>query len=186
MLWAACCLGFFRFLRIGEITVPQQDAFDPEVHLSFRDVAVDDLTNPSFLRVSIKRSKTDPFRQGVELCIGRTWTDLCPVAAMLGYLDVRGPDADPLFMFAGGTGLTRSRFVANVWDVLKTAGMDEGRYNGHSFRIGAAKTVAAKGIEDSIIKTLGRWESAAYLQYVRIPRRQLTGYSRLLGSPDRE
>ena len=168
------------------MTVPQQEAFDPEVHLSFRDMVVNDLTNPSFLRVSIKRSKTDPFCQRVELFIGPTWTDLYPVAAMLGYLDVRGPDAGPLFIFAGGTGLTTSRFVANIRDALKTAGMDENRYNGHSFRIGAATTAAAKGINDSIIKTLGQWESAAYLQYVRIPHRQLTRYSRLLGSPDRE
>ena len=114
------------------------------------------------------------------------WTDLCPVAAMLGYLDVRGLDAGLLFMFTGGTGLTRSRFMANVQDALKTAGVDESRYNGHSFRIRAATMAAAKGIEDSIIKTLGRWEGTVYLQYVRIPLRQLTGYSRLLGSPDRE
>ena len=42
---------------------------------------------------------------------------------------------------------------------------------------------AAQGIEDSVIKTLGRWESAAYLRYVRIPRAQLTGYSCILSSP---
>ena len=34
-------------------------------------------------------------------------------------------------------------------------------------------TAAAMKVEDSIIKTLGRWESAAYLLYVRIPREEL-------------
>ena len=66
---------------------------------------------------------------------------------------------------------------------LTRAGVDQSKYCGHSFRIGAATTAAARGIEDSIIKTLGRWESVAYLQYVRIPREHLTQYSRVLGSP---
>ena len=42
-------------------------------------------------------------------------------------------------------------------------------YAGHSFRIGAASTAAANGIEVSIIQTLGRWISSAYLDYIRIP-----------------
>ena len=36
------------------------------------------------------------------------------------------------------------------------------------------------GIEDSLIKTLGRWESSAYLLYVRVPRERLAGVARLL------
>ena len=63
---------------------------------------------------------------------------------------------------------------------LQKAGVKDQDYCGHSFRIGAATTAARKGVEDSIIKTLGRWESVAYLQYVRIPREQLAGYAQVL------
>ena len=63
---------------------------------------------------------------------------------------------------------------------LRKAGVGEQDYCGHSFRIRAAITAARKGIEDSIIKTLGRWESVAYLQNVRIPREQLAGYAQVL------
>ena len=65
---------------------------------------------------------------------------------------------------------------------LQSAGIEQQRYSGHSFRIGAATTAASKGLEDCLIKTLGRWESVAYLQYVKIPRQQLAGYSKLLAS----
>ena len=39
-----------------------------------------------------------------------------------------------------------------------------------------------KGMDDSIIKTLGRWESLAYLRYVQVPRSQLAEISGRLAS----
>ena len=182
MIWAACCLCFFGFLRAGEMTVPSDGEFDPSVHLCLSDVALDDNRRPSLLRVTIKQSKTDPFRKGVSIFVGRTGTQLCPVAALLNYLCSRGTASGPLFVFADGRLLTRSRFVEQVRDGLTKAGVDQARYCGHSFRIGAATTAAKKGVEDCIIKILGRWESLAYLQYVRLPREQLGGYSSVLAS----
>ena len=64
-----------------------------------------------------------------------------------------------------------------VRDALRRAGVNAGCYAWHSFRIGAATTAAARGLEDSTIQTLGRWKSLAYLEYIRIPRQQLASYS---------
>ena len=182
MLWAACCLAFFGFLRVGEMTVPGDEAYDPAVHLSRSDIAMDNPAAPSVMRVSIKQSKTDPFRKGVDLFLGKTATELCPVAALLNYLVVRGPEAGPLFRYKDGRCLSRQRFVEAIKAALQQAGVEQVKYNGHSFRIGAATTAAARGIEDSVIKTLGRWRSLAYLCYVQIPRDQLASYSRVLCS----
>ena len=90
MLWAACCLTFFGFLRAGELTVPSDSAFDPSVHLSWGDLAVDNPMNSTVMSVRLKASKTDPFRKGITLYIGRVSSDLCPVSAMLVYLVSRG------------------------------------------------------------------------------------------------
>ena len=87
-----------------------------------------------------------------------------------------------LFTFQDGSYFMRAKFVELVREALQRVGMDQRQYCGHSFRIGAATTAAQKGLEDCIIKTLGRWESVAYLQYVKIPRDQLAGYSKLLAS----
>ena len=55
--------------------------------------------------------------------------------------------------------------------------MNVSKYCIHSFGIGAATTAAVRGIEDSVIKTLGRWKSLVYLKYMRIPRQQLIPHS---------
>jgi hypothetical protein len=180
MLWAAVCLGFFGFLRAGEMTVPSDSAYDPKVHLNFSDIAVDNPEEPTVLKVTLKQSKTDPFRKGINLFLGKTHSDLCPVVALLSYLVVRGTREGPLFRFKDGRFLTRQRLVDHVREVLQSVGMDQSKYCSHSFRIGAATAAAARGMEDSVIKTLGRWRSLAYLEYIRIPRDQLASYSKLL------
>ncbi len=169
MMWAACCVAYYGFLRAGEFTVPSDNGYDPGAHLGKRDVAFNRLKKPSMMRVTIRQSKTDPFRKGIELFIGRTATDLCPVEAMLQYLLVRRVGEGPLFWLADGKPLTRSRFVDRVRGALAEAGLKEAEYGGHSFRIGAATTAAEKGLGDALIKTLGRWRSRQNTQCMLWP-----------------
>ena len=61
MLWAAACMCFFGFLRMGEAVVPSAAAYDPDVHLSKADVKADSRSKPSYIEVRIKASKTDVF-----------------------------------------------------------------------------------------------------------------------------
>ena len=49
------------------------------------------------------------------------------------------------------------------------------KYSGHSFRIGAATTAARRGMEDSVIKTLGRWRSLASIPGVHLHPQGATG-----------
>ena len=177
MMWAAVLLCFFGFLRAGEITVPSDSGYDSGAHLSFADISVDSHTNPQLVKVRIKASKTDPFRLGVDVFLGRTQKVLCPVAAVLSYMKQRGPEAGPLFKFSDGRPLTRARFVAKVREALTQAGINCAPYSGHSFRIGAATTAAKQGVEETTIKMLGRWKSSAYQLYIRTPREQLAAVS---------
>ena len=139
VLWAACCLAFFGFLRCGEFTVPSQTEYDPDTHLSLTDIALDNKLNPSVIQVTIKQSKTDPFRQGIDLYLGKTGIDICPIQAIVPYLVIRGARSGPLFMFMDGSYLTRQRFASLVTATLQRAGIDDKQYNAHSFRIGVCK-----------------------------------------------
>lgn len=132
MLWATCCV-FFGFMRAGEFTSRPGEQPPP---LTVGDIAVDDRENPSMVCIRLKQSKTDPFRHGVDIYLGRTGRDLCPVAALLAFMAVRPAGIGPLFVFENGTPLTRDRLVEAVRRALHQAGVPAAGYSGHSFRIG--------------------------------------------------
>ena len=104
IFWAACCIGFFGFLRAGEFTT--NPPFDPSIHLAVSGVQADALLDPSCFKIHIKCSKTDPFRMGCDIYVGRGNSVICPVVAIGNFLALRGPSPGPLFCYADGRPLT--------------------------------------------------------------------------------
>ena len=78
----------------------------------------------------------------------------------------RGGFPGPLFVWDDGWFLTRDCFVASLRTTLTAVGYNARDYAGHSFRIRAAMTAARQEVQDSLIKTLRHWESAAYTRYI--------------------
>ena len=132
MWWALATTTFFTFCRLGEMVVEREDAYEPNVHLSFR---VDNAKVPSVISLHLRHSKTEPTFKGVKVYIGRTGNDLCPVSALLHYLTARGNHPGPLFVCENGKPLIKSKFVAEVRVALTEANLPTGQYAGHSFRI---------------------------------------------------
>ena len=60
--WAAACVGFFGFMRVGKFTM---DDLSPPPSLCMEDVVVNSRSNPSTIRLHLRRSKTDPTGEGV-------------------------------------------------------------------------------------------------------------------------
>lgn len=180
MLWAACCMAFFGFMRVGEFTIPTKGSYDKTSHLSLSDVSVDRRDNPRLLRVTIKQSKTDPFRRGVNIYLGATNGPICPVRGILPYLAVRGNRQGPLFTTEDGSGLTRQTFATLINPLLSRLNLNTKNYNTHSFRIGAATSAAEAHIPDTYIKMLGRWRSDAYQCYIKTPPHDLAKLSKQL------
>ena len=173
VIWAVCCTAFFVFFRLGELLLTSPSQFNPRLHLSWGDMAIDDPLAPRMLKFHLRQSKTDPVGRGAYVVLGRTGCDLCPVAAVLGYTAARGSQQGPFFLTSAQRPLLKEQFVAEIRKLLVTLGLPDHQYAGHSFRIGAATSAALAGVEDSTIQLLGRWQSSAFLRYVRTPHEKL-------------
>lgn len=102
------------------------------------------------------------------------------MAAVVVYARRSGTAAGPYFKFESGLPLTKARFVDGMRSALALAGVQSEGYSGHSFRIGAATTAARAVVQDSVIQSLGRWSSPAFLRHIRTPREVLAAHTRVL------
>ena len=156
MLWSAICIAFFGFLRISEFTCDNVQRFHSGT-LTRDDVQFyPDGSDATSVSLNIKASKTDPFRKGINLIIGATGSEICPVRALNNYLSTANPSTGPIFKYKNGKPLSRTLFTEEIRNLLSLGGLEPKHYAGHSFRIGAATTAAAVNIPAWLIKTMGR------------------------------
>ena len=73
-------MGFPGFMRAEEITVTHQGEFDLSASLCLRDIANDNHQNPSMVQVVLRQRKTNLFRKGECIYLGRTNVDLCHIS----------------------------------------------------------------------------------------------------------
>ena len=173
-LYAAFCLAFAAFLRVGEFTYSNSDRGKADFNkwfLTRRSVALFD----DHLELTLPASKTDPFRQGITLTVAASDDDACPVRALRHLFHWKAPLDSPLFETANG--FTRELVIDQVRQILALLGI-KGHYSGHSFRRGAATSAREAGLSDDEIMLLGRWKSVAYRLYIDTPPERILAASR--------
>ena len=173
---------FLWIFRAGEIITTRVTSFNPATDLAWGDVTIDNGSSPQILQVYLKRSKTDQARKGAHIYIGKKGGELCPVSATLTYMASRGPKPGPFFKFKDGKPLTTAKFSSSIREALQRIGLPYMNFAGHSFRIGVATAAAKVGLEDSTIWKLGRWNSAAFMTYIRTSQDKLAEFSRLIAN----
>ena len=131
MIWAACAIAFFGFIRPSEFTIPSQSQFDPNLYLTLSDITLDSRHSPQIIQVNIKQSKTNPFHRGITLSMGRTGHNICPVKAIVPFLAARGKGPGPLFQLQNQQMLTRKRFSAALDKILTRLHLDKNQFNTH-------------------------------------------------------
>ena len=169
MLEAAFCVAFFGFLRCGEFTC--KGNFDPNINLTMGDVTLHE--HQSKLSLTLKASKTDPFKKGITIQMFPTGHYICPIISVNNYLKALPEESktkdNALFLNNQLLPLTRQFFNVQLKILLDHLGLDNRQYSSHSFRHGAATSCSAAGVEDHLIQTLGRWSSNCYIRYIHTP-----------------
>ena len=163
---SAFSLTFFGFLRVGELTTWNR------ADTSGRAIAISDIAlagaGEGASHVRIRFSKTDQRGRSTTITINRgASSQLCPINALEKFLDVRPVSSGLLFIHMDKSPLTRFQFQSVLSSTLAQAGYPAERFKTHSFRIGAATTVAMCGFDSDSIKVLGRWRSNAFRVYIR-------------------
>ena len=167
MLQSMFLLAFHAFLRIGEITVHSRNRGDLVIQLG--DVTI----SSTGIILVMSHFKHNTSGRPVTLSISHTNDGYCPVQALSRFLKDRRPFKGPLFAFANASPVSRNYFCQYLGKALQWAGLDPTKYKAHSFRIGAATTAADMGISEPQIQAMGRWKSAAFKRYIRIPMLQM-------------
>ena len=72
------------------------------------------------------------------------------------------------FVYQGSTRLSYDTLSKHIKAAAVRLGLNPKFFSTHSLRIGGASALAAAGVPDYIIQTMGRWKSLAFLLYIRL------------------
>ena len=175
--------AFVGLLRPSEAVVKETSNGNTSPPLRVRDFSilrdVSNLVTGATLQLTSR--KTDCLGVRCDIALGLTGnTTICAVRSVINWLEVRrrageiiSPDSF-LFPLSDDGGKTFRPVSYNDLDAvlrsdLKAAGYDSSKFAGHSFRIGAATTLAHAGVPANIIEDMGGWArgSAAVASYMR-------------------
>ena len=160
MIKAASLIAFFGLLRASEYLSKNSRQYDSADTLLFNEINFD--RTFSHVTIHIKKSKTDPFRQGCNIKVWAINQHYCPVRCLRLYHTLNTFQG-PLFQFQNGTYLTR-RALSHIIQLC----LPQTNLNTHSFRIGGASAAFTAGVPETTIQTMGRWASDAYKLYLRL------------------
>ena len=166
---AVFLLGFFGFLRLSNIAPHSLSTFDPTHHLTAGDV----IFSKSFMKVVLKWSKTNQFRDRVHiLSLPRIkGSNLCPHNACRAALKLYAPlPHEPLFQFPINQSwkvLTDNRIRKCLAKLIAKLGFSPGHFTFHSFRRSGATLAYNAHIPLQNIKQHGTWVSDCVWSYIQ-------------------
>ena len=160
-------LAYYCFLRVGEMTVKSGGDHTKTIQLS--DVQFESTQNQLLsMTVTIRNYKHSDLQPKKIVIQRNKHNSICPVLTLWQYVSVTKHRHGPLFCFICGTPVSYFYFNSSLKSLLRFVGLSPDLYKSHSFRIGAAISVAARGVPLSVIQNMGRWKSNAFKNYIRI------------------
>ena len=189
LMWSVSTLAFAGAFRIHELLARQERVFDPNFTLLSRDIKIKELNingeKVQILQVRLKSEKTDRIGADTIVDVYKSGGPLCPIRAFNKWSSIKGDFGGrvPAFLDNNGTPLTGRKFNELLKSFLgKHLDYKKGGISSHSFRAGITSMVAKLGFSEEEMQALGRWSSAAYNAYIKLPRTRRLQMAKNIGA----
>ena len=153
-------LAFFSFMRINEV-----------IHIKLEDLKFGEEN----LEINIPISKTDQFRKGQKVIVGKGNDNVCPLFFLKLYLAKVGNMKNEDYIFRPlqfvkdqdvrlkptNRPMTYSNTRDEFKNLVKKAGLTQKKLKLHGLRSGGASAAANVGVPDRIIQKQGRWKTVS-------------------------
>ena len=192
-LRAALSTAFCVLLRAAEMALQPGEKWDPSKHLSRDDLSFfHDSEGVLCAALMMRPCKSGKHLRGktVRLVLRSGGTLLDPVSELWRLVhEDPVPKSErastPLFRLRA-KGQPACLSVADVRAVvkalMKAVGEDPALFGAHSLRIGGASAALAAGVEPSVLRICGRWNSDIFEIYARLSREAASRVTSLIGS----
>ncbi len=178
---AYASMSYFGAFRANELI---STLSGERCHVEDLALVTDGTGLPLYLTVRQFVSKTRQFGPTISVPLPFTGGVTCPVTLFYGYGAMlpasRLASAPVLTDMDGLTPYTYAQALEDTRFYCAGLGIPVEELGTHSFRIGLATEAGRLNLPDRVIKTLGRWESDAFLVYVRTDPRELAHHAALL------
>lgn len=167
---ACLTTAFWGTARLGEVTVPNLNAFDPNLHVKVSDVQhnVQDRNGLEETVIFLPWTKVAK-EKGEKIFWAKQEGITDPQAALTNHLKVNNPPKNShLFAFKHDKSMrpmTRNIFLTRIQKIVSELKLE--KLSGHGIRIGSTLEYLLRGIPFEVVKAKGRWQSEAFRGYLR-------------------
>jgi hypothetical protein len=167
---ACLTTAFWGAARLGEVTIPKLDSFNPLLHVKASDVefGVRDRNNLEETVIFLPWTKTAR-ELGEKIFWAKQEGPADPQTALENHLKVNNPPKDGhLFAFKHGQTtrpMTKYTFITRINQIVAKESLP--KLPGHGIRVGATLEYLLRGVPFEVVKAKGRWQSDAFKHYLR-------------------
>jgi len=160
---AVFTLAYYACLRVGEYAISADDQHT----LTVENVSFVNTKNSCKIKMILPTFKHS---KGQEILYieSETNTSTCPVKILKDYLTVRPKVLGPLFIHKDTKPVTRNAVSEVLRATIGKTKLNPKDFSPHSLRIGRATDLAIQNTPEHVIKKTGRWNSTAYINYIRL------------------
>ena len=156
-------LSYYALLRVGECTQSKHVLTTNNVKRILTAGSCQAIT----IQFSSFKNSSNKNSAPPVLEIQRRGGESCPVKIISHYLLVRHAGEGPIFVNFSGKPITSKQFRDKLKLCASFLSLDVPRFNTHSFRIGRATDMLDEGYTEAQIRAAGRWQSRAFMKYLR-------------------